>query len=623
MKLLLVSKSARRFVLKRYVTCFLLVVSIVLGVAIAQPMWAQDAVADSGDSGWQLAQLASPSADQSADQSADSPSDNSGNSSDNSFGNFSDPTVAVGNSTAPVLGDPEPGNDIDGYPVILGDEVLFRVKGGVEGVATAEERANIIAGRINAIADDKTISPDQIQVDTQNNRTVIKAGDRVLFTVTETDAQIYGRPIEQLAEQAAGYIRTAIATYREERSTKQRALGIVFAIVSTLVLIILLRSLFLFSSKLLLQIARSRRAGTLGVRFRGFHILEANATGYLLGVLIRLGRLVLILAAFYLYIPFILRQFPATRPLGDRVLGHLASQLNDFAQAFVAYLPNLFTIIMIGVVAYYLFGFIKQVIVELGRPDVYPWFYAEWIEPTKRLAGFLVFAIACVFAGPYLPGFGSPAFQGVSIFIGALLTLGSSSAVANAVSGIILSYTRSFQIGDFIRIDTNMGQVTEKSLFVTRIMTPRRETITIPNLAVLNSNVVNYTAICRESGGYLVLYTTVTLGYDIPWRKIHEVMIDAAKATKYIVADPAPFVLQTALNDYNVSYQINAYTNRPELMPRIYSELHSNLQDYCNSADIEILSPAFSSLRDGNHSTIPANYLPDDYRAPAFQIRQD
>ncbi len=144
--------------------------------------------------------------------------------------------------------------------------------------------------------------------------------------------------------------------------------------------------------------------------------------------------------------------------------------------------------------------------------------------------------------------------------------------------------------------------------------------ITIPNSSVLNSSVINYSAISRESKKYLVLHTTITLGYDVPWRKIHEVLIRAAQSTSHILADPQPFVLQTSLNDFNVSYQLNTYSNQPKLMAMIYSELHQNIQDYCNQAGIEILSPGYSAIRDGNHSTIPSNYLPEGYTPPTFKI---
>ncbi|MEO1069398.1 MAG: mechanosensitive ion channel family protein, partial [Cyanobacteria bacterium J06638_6] len=413
-----------------------------------------------------------------------------------------------------------------------------------------------------------------------------------------------------------------VTAYREKRSLRRQATSIFAAVLSTIGLVLFLRALFLISSKLLARIRLQRRAGTLAVRFQSTQLLGAGATSYLLDGLVRFGRLALILGALYLYVPFVLSQFPATETVGDNLLQDTAYRVSLIIEALVAYLPKLATIAVIGVITYYIIQFVKQVIIELGRHDVYPWFYSEWVQPTIRLATLLIAAIALVMAGPYLPGFGSPAFQGVSLFVGALLTLGSSSAVANALSGIILIYTRAFQLGDFIRLDDIIGEVQDKSLFVTRVLTPKQETVTIPNASVLNSNVVNYSAICRESNGCLLLYTTITLGYDVPWRKVHDVLIEAARATTHIVAEPQPFVLQTDLNDFNVSYQLNAYTSMPTKMPRIYSELHQNIQDYCNGADIEILSPHFSALRDGNHSTIPADYLPEGYRSPGFVMQK-
>lgn len=514
------------------------------------------------------------------------------------------------------------GNKIDGYPVLLDEEPLFLIREGVPGVTSAQERADIVAQRITAIANDPAIAPEEVQVDlSDDNQSVVRAGETVLFTVREDDAKVYGQPHPELAANAVERIQQGMISYREKRSLRRQATSIIAAVLSTLALILFLRALFLISSRLLGQIRQRQAAGTLSVRFQSTQLLGGGATSYLLGGLIRLGRLALILLALYLYVPFVLSQFPATEAVGDNLLRDTAYRLTLLVQALVAYLPNLATIAMVVVITYYIIQFAKQVIVELGRHDVYPWFYAEWVQPTIRLVTLIIAAVAFVMAGPYLPGFGSPAFQGVSLFVGALLTLGSSSAVANALSGIILIYTRAFQLGDFIRLENIIGEVQDKSLFVTRVLTPKQETVTIPNASVLNSNVVNYSAICRESKGYLLLYTTITLGYDVPWRKIHETLIEAALATTHIEAEPRPFVLQTDLNDFNVSYQLNAYTSLPTKMPRIYSELHQNIQDYCNGADIEILSPHFSALRDGNHSTLPADYLPEGYQSPSFIVQ--
>ncbi|PSN20744.1 mechanosensitive ion channel family protein [filamentous cyanobacterium CCP5] len=514
------------------------------------------------------------------------------------------------------------GNKVDGFPVLLDGEPLFLSKQGIEGVASAQERAAIISQRILAIANNPDIAPEDIRVETAADQSVVLAGDTVLFTVRPTDAEAEGQPAEVLAARAVEVIQDAVRTYREERSVRQLFTSIALTVLSTIALFLFLRGLLFASSKLLALIRQRRSAGALNLRVRSVLLLGSNASGYLLLGLVRLLRPVFILLGLYVYFPFVLSLFPATEALGDSLLQDVAYRLNLLAEAFVAYLPNLAMLGAIAVVTYYALEFVKQVVIELGRADVYPWFYPEWIRPTIRLASWLVVAIACVVAGPYLPGFGSPAFQGISLFIGALVTLGSSSAVANALSGIILIYTRAFRLKDFVRINDIVGEVQDKSLFVTRLLTPKQETVTIPNASVLNNNVTNYSAICRETKGYLLLHTTITLGYDVPWRKVHDVLIDAAKTTTHIQSDPHPFVLQTSLNDFNVSYQLNAYTARPELMPRIYSELHQEIQDKCNAANIEILSPTFSALRDGNHSTLPSDYLPENYVAPSFSVRR-
>lgn len=188
------------------------------------------------------------------------------------------------------------------------------------------------------------------------------------------------------------------------------------------------------------------------------------------------------------------------------------------------------------------------------------------------------------------------------------------------MAGVILIYTRSFQIGDRVQIADAIGDIEEKTLLVTRIRTPKNVLITIPNAAVLSSNIINFSASVRDTQQPLVLHTTITLGYDVPWRLVHQVLIAAAEATTGVLADPPPFVLQTGLNDFYVSYELNAYTEQSHQMPRIYSELHGHIQDHCNEADIEILSPHYGAIRDGHHTTIPQNYLPQGYQPPSFRV---
>lgn len=249
-----------------------------------------------------------------------------------------------------------------------------------------------------------------------------------------------------------------------------------------------------------------------------------------------------------------------------------------------------------------------------------PGFYSDWAEPTYKIVFIIFIALALILAFPYLPGFGSPAFQGISVFLGILFSLGSTAVVANVVAGTILIYTRAFQMGDRIKIGDAVGDIVEKTLLVTRIRTIKNVIITIPNSTVLTSQIINYSALAKDPNYYLIIHTTVTLGYDVPWRKVHQVLVDAAQATNNILEHPKPYVYQTSLDDFYVSYELNAYTNKPTLMASIYSELHQNIQDKCNSSGIEILSPHYSAVRDGNQTTIPEEYLPHNYQAPGFRV---
>jgi small-conductance mechanosensitive channel len=232
----------------------------------------------------------------------------------------------------------------------------------------------------------------------------------------------------------------------------------------------------------------------------------------------------------------------------------------------------------------------------------------------------LILILVAVVVFPYLPGAKSPAFQGISIFLGLLLSLGSTSAVANGISGIILTYMRSFLPGDWVKIGDTVGEVMEKNMLITRILTPKHEVITIPNATVMNGTVMNFTREAKNEG--VIFHTTVTIGYDAPWRTVHQLLVDAASATKNVLTNPQPFVLQTALNDFYVTYELNAYTDNPRNMQFIYSDLHRNIQDKFNEAGVEICSPHFSALRDGNLIAMPNAYISKEYRPREFRFQQ-
>ena len=236
---------------------------------------------------------------------------------------------------------------------------------------------------------------------------------------------------------------------------------------------------------------------------------------------------------------------------------------------------SFFIAVILLVVRY--FKIVRVIFLEIryGRISL-PGFYEEWAQPTYEIVRFLVLAFTTMAVFPYLPGAGSPAFKGVSVFLGVLLSLGSSSAISNIIAGAILTYMRPFKIGDRVKISDTVGDVVEKTLLVTRVKTIKNVEVTIPNAMVLGSHIVNYSSSAKEPG--LILHTCVTIGYDASWRKVHKRSSPRPRQRK-ISREPEPFVLQAALNDFYVSYELNAYTNEPNKMAVIYSRLHQNIQD--------------------------------------------
>jgi small-conductance mechanosensitive channel len=329
----------------------------------------------------------------------------------------------------------------------------------------------------------------------------------------------------------------------------------------------------------------------------------------------------LLLVLAFVYAAFNLRLFPWTRAMGESIMGHVDQSLELTLSAIANYLPNLFIVAIISFIAFYALRVIKPFFtaVERGHLEV-PGFYSDWARPTYNLLVILVLALAAILAFPYLPGFNSPAFQGVSVFLGLLLSLGSTSAITNVIGGIILIYTRAFRIGDHIRVGDVVGDIIETNFLAVRICTPANQVITIPNSTLLSNKVVNYNISSRELRRSLILQTTVSLGYNVPWRKVHDTLIEAALSTAHILKDPAPFILQTSLDNNSISYQLNAYTDEPNMMVFNYSLLHQSIQDKCNENGIEILSPNYTALRDGNPSTTPAESLPATDLAPPFRM---
>jgi small-conductance mechanosensitive channel len=355
--------------------------------------------------------------------------------------------------------------------------------------------------------------------------------------------------------------------------------------------------------------AKVTREKRFVLRIQNQEIVSADELGRIIVWLIRAIGLVLAIMIGFSFLNIALGLFEPTRDLASNLLELSLESIGFVFQQLIDYLPSLLVIIVVLLVVRFILHVLKLVFLGLGNGTItIPGFYSEWSATSFSLLRLLVYALTLIIIFPYLPGSDSPAFQGLSIFIGLLLSLGSTTAVANVVAGIVLTYTRAFNIGDRVSIHNTVGVVVERGMFVTRLKNTKNEIISIPNSMTLTSHIINYSEQARETG--LILFTSVTIGYDVPWTKVHELLISAALKTDKIESEPEPFVLQKSLDDYSVNYQLNASTKDAVEMPRTHSSLNANILDAFNQAGVEIMSPMFMATRDGTKLTIPAPVSP-------------
>ena len=351
------------------------------------------------------------------------------------------------------------------------------------------------------------------------------------------------------------------------------------------------------------------------LRIQKQEILSAAEVAAILNRIFQVISWVLRIFIIISFLNTLLGLFHWTRELARQSTGLLRSAVSGIWQSFVDYIPDLITAVVIIFFAHLLLRLVKLVFVGIKRKRIrIPGFYPEWANTSFGLLRLLIIAMTLVVVFPYLPGSDSPAFQGVSIFIGVLFSLGSTSAVANVVAGIVITFTRAFRTGDQVRISDSEGKVIERTAFVTRIRTPKNVEVSIPNASIMSGKVINFSTQAKKAG--IMLHTGITIGYDVPWPKVQELLLSAATATEHIEEDPKPFVLQTALDDNYVAYELNASTHRADMRPRIYSDLHANILDAFHMAGVEITSPQYRAIRDGNEPAM-APVIPQASADPA------
>ena len=495
-----------------------------------------------------------------------------------------------------------------GAPVVFGGDTLFRIYWKV-GAFSPRQRALLVAENVRELTalplgefDSLAIAP------TESGGYEVVYRDQTVNSVTPADAAAEGLEPRAVAQRNRDRIRAALVADYDATSTATLARDVAMFALLLGVLVGLWVGINRGFDFARLRLRQGLRAfidrHSVGERGKLFRLLAPATQAKLLLAVLRILRVASLLLLLYLFLPFVFSQLAYTRGFGEQLFEYVLRPVRFVVAGAIGFVPELAFILVIGWIGYQfikLAGWLAGKVAD-GQITI-DGFHSDWALPTANLVRVLIVVLTIIVVYPYLPGSDSDAFKGVSVFLGLLFSLGGAAAIGNVVSGVILTYMRPFQVGHRVKIDDKVGDIVSKNLLVTRIRTTKNEEITVPNGALLSGGIVNYTALCESHG--LVLHTSVTIGYDVPWPRVHELLLAAAAKTPGVVAEPAPFILQKALQDWYVEYELNATTRDSHRMAHTYSELHAHIQDAFRDADVEIMSSHYLHVRTGNETTIP------------------
>ena len=496
-------------------------------------------------------------------------------------------------------------------PVVVDGVMLFSVRG--ISSFPAERRARAIADRIVALAADSRFTKESLKIDDSDPAmSKVMTGNTMVVSVLDADARHEGINRDTLAKAFVIRIGEAVDSWRQDRSPATLMRNGGFAVVASAGLVFVLWGGARLFRRLRSKLEERLHQRIQDVEFKGFRIFGAHQIWALLRGILSLTWATTVLIALYLYLGSVLVLFPWTRKLATDLISLVLDPLRTLLFGLLETVPNLVFLIVLYVVIRYVLKMIHLYFEGIadGRIIVAD-FDQEWAWPTYRLVRLRLIAFAVIVAYPYIPGSGSDAFKGVSLFIGVIFSLGSSSVIGNVIAGYTMTYRRAFKVGDRVKIGEYLGDVETVRVLVTYLRTPKNEVVAIPNSSILNGEVVNYSTLAKQQG--LILHTTVGIGYETPWRQVEAMLIEAATRTPGLLREPAPFVLHSTLGDFCVVYEINVYCAEPQAMARLYTELHRSILDVFNEYDVQIMTPAYID------DPVQAKVVPRDqwYAAPA------
>ncbi|MDE6402609.1 MAG: mechanosensitive ion channel family protein [Muribaculaceae bacterium] len=502
-----------------------------------------------------------------------------------------------------------------GVPVVADGDTLFTLYAN-RGGHTPLDRADMITDALTKIRKSRHNPADSVYSLDTDGYTYIMYGDKVIVTLTDYDALWEGITRLELAERYIPVLSAKIADMKKVHSFKEFAIRAVMFLLVLVVQYLLFKFTNYLFRKLRRYIIRLKQQRIRPVIVRDYELLNKRQLGRIMIFFSNILRYIVLLIQLTFSVPMLFAIFPQTEKLALTIFFYIMEPVKMVLRSVADYVPNLFIILVIWFCIKYLIKGLRYIATEIENEKLkISGFYPDWAKPSFNIIRFLLYAFMVAMIYPYLPGSNSGVFQGISVFVGLIVSLGSSTVIGNIIAGLVITYMRPFKIGDRIKLNETTGNVIEKTPFVTRLRTPKNEVVTIPNSFIMSSHTVNYSASARQFG--LIIHTTVTIGYDVPWRQVHQLLINAARLTHGVQEHPKPFVLETELQDYYPCYQINAYIKDADQQAVIMTDLMQNIQDVFNEAGVEIMSPKYIATRDGSPSTIPADPLKDQYPDPA------
>ena len=500
--------------------------------------------------------------------------------------------------------------DLKPADVIIANRVVATLRSNWLGFPP-EDRARDAERKIDALVAKGIYKPVTSEPFAEGYR--IQVDGKAVFNLLAADRDPFSEEtLDQLKDRVARNLAVALRASFEQRRPAVVLQGIVMVLLATVFFSLLIWLCLWLLRKLVERMERltPEKLSRMNEELAGFLTSPLRAV---VNWLLRLGLVGVIVVLGYGWLTFSLHRFPLTQPWGDSLRGFFLDMLKQVGGGILSALPGLCFVVLIFFITRAA-GRVLQLFfqaVEEGKLHV-PGVHPDTVAVTRRLAISILWVFALIMAYPYLPGSDSLAFKGVSVFLGLLISFGSSGVISQAASGVILVYSRAFRPGDYVQIGETEGTVESIGILSTKIRTVKRELVSIPNSVLTSSTSKNYSTLVEGKG--VILYTSVTIGYDTPWRQVHAMLLEAAARTPELKKEPMPFVYQTALSDFYVEYQLNAYLAEPSSRPRILAELHAHIQDVFNEHGVQIMSPHYENDPEGGAKLVPPERW---YEAPA------